>query len=149
MGQRYRQFSVEERIEISRLHAEGVSIRQIATSLDRAPSSVARELKRNSGVQVGYKPIYAQEQARARRWSGSRLDRDAVLRHQVLTQLGRAGLPSRSPDDPTKLSAPKPSTASSTPRLLVTTTSTGGTICPAPSSSEGGVPAEAAVRRCI
>lgn len=59
MGQRYRQFSVEERIEIARLRTEGVSVRQIAAGLDRAPSSVARELKRNSGVQVGYKPIYA------------------------------------------------------------------------------------------
>jgi IS30 family transposase len=90
MGQRYRQFSVEERCEIARLQAEGRSIRQIAAGLDRAPSSVARELKRNSGAAVGYKPVYAQEQARARRWSGSRLDRDAALREQVLGQL-RAG----------------------------------------------------------
>jgi IS30 family transposase len=55
--------------------------------LDRAPSSVARELKRNSGVQVGYQPSYAQQQARARRWSGSRLDRDGALRDQVLAHL--------------------------------------------------------------
>lgn len=87
MGQRYRQFSVEERIELARLRAAGVSIRQIAAGLDRAPSSVARELKRNSGVQVGYQPIYAQQQARARRWSGSKLDRDAELRGSVLDQL--------------------------------------------------------------
>ncbi|WP_374622047.1 helix-turn-helix domain-containing protein [Devosia sp.] len=39
MGQRYRQFSVEERIELARLRAAGVSIRQIAAGLDRAPSS--------------------------------------------------------------------------------------------------------------
>lgn len=87
MGQRYRQFSVEERIEIARLRAEGRSIRQIAAGLDRAPSSIARELKRNSGVQVGYQPVYAQNQARARRWSGSKLDRDAELRGSVLDQL--------------------------------------------------------------
>lgn len=90
MGQSYRQFSVEERIEIAGLSGAGRSIRQIAAGLDRAPSSVARELKRNSGVQVGYRPIYAQQQARARRWSGSKLDRDAALRDQVLAQL-RAG----------------------------------------------------------
>ena len=90
MGQSYRQFGVEERCEIARLHAAGLSIRQIAAGLDRAPSSVARELKRNSGAQVGYRPVYAQQQARARRWSGSRLDRDAALREQVLGQL-RAG----------------------------------------------------------
>lgn len=87
MGQRYRQFSIEERCEIARLSALGASIRQIAAALDRAPSSVARELKRNSGVQVGYKPSYAQQQAAARRWSGSRLDRDATLRDAVLGQL--------------------------------------------------------------
>ena len=93
MGQRYRQFSVEDRCEISRLSAQGSSIRQIAAALDRAPSSVARELKRNSGVQVGYQPLYAQQQARARRWSGSRLDRDAGLRDQVLAHLKRGWSP--------------------------------------------------------
>ena len=90
MGQSYRQFSVEERCGIARLSGEGRSLRQIAAALDRAPSSISRELKRNSGAQGDYKPVYAQQQARARRWSGSRLDRDAVLRDQVLGQL-RAG----------------------------------------------------------
>ena len=90
MGQRYRQFSIEERCEIARLSGQGRSIRAIAAGLDRAPSSVARELKRNSGAQVGYKPAYAQQQARARRWSGSKLDRDGALRDRVLGQL-RAG----------------------------------------------------------
>ena len=87
MGQRYRQFSSEERFEIARLRLEGRTIRQIAAGLDRAPSSVARELKRNSGGQVGYRPDYAQQQARARRWNGSKLDRDAQLRDSVLDQL--------------------------------------------------------------
>jgi IS30 family transposase len=93
MGQRYRQFSLEERIELARLRAAGASIRQIAAGLDRAPSSVARELKRNSGAQVGYKPVYAHDQMRARRWSGSRLDRDAELRHMVLSQLAAGWSP--------------------------------------------------------
>ena len=87
MGHRYRQFSIEERCEIARLSGEGRSIRAIAAGLDRAPSSVARELKRNSGAQVGYKPVYAQQQARARRWSGSKLDRNPDLRARVLGQL--------------------------------------------------------------
>ncbi|UZE52377.1 IS30 family transposase [Rhodopseudomonas sp. P2A-2r] len=38
--------------------------------------------------QVGYKPSYAQEQTRARRWTGARLDRNAQLREQVLEGLG-------------------------------------------------------------
>ena len=93
MGDRYRQLSVEERIEIAGLSGAGRSIRQIAAALDRAPSSIARELKRNSGTQVGYRPAYAQEQARARRWSGSRLDRDADLRDEVLSRLASGWSP--------------------------------------------------------
>lgn len=87
MGQRYRQFNFEERLAIARLSGEGRSIRQIAAALDRAPSSVARELKRNRGAQQDYQPLYAQQQARARHWSGSKLDRDVVLRDLVLGQL--------------------------------------------------------------
>lgn len=93
MGQRYRQFSVEERCAIARLQAEGRSIRQIAAALDRAPSSVARELKRNSGKTAGYKSADADKKARARRWSGSRLDRDEALRNAVLEQLRQGWSP--------------------------------------------------------
>ncbi|BCP52656.1 IS30 family transposase [Kaistia sp. 32K] len=90
MGREYSQLGLEERIEIARLSGEGASIRQIAAALDRAPSSIARELKRNRGQQVGYQPAHAEAQARARRWNGSRLDRDPALRTEVLGQL-RAG----------------------------------------------------------
>jgi IS30 family transposase len=93
MGQRYRQFSLEERCEIARLSLEGRSIRQIAAALDRAPSSVARELKRNGGAQVGYAPAYADQQAKARHWIGSKLDRDAALRDKVLGQLASGWSP--------------------------------------------------------
>ena len=93
MGRGYRQISLEERIEIARLSGEGRSIRQIAAALDRAPSSVARELKRNSGAQVGYRPAYAQQRARARHWIGSKLDRDAVLRERVLNLLATGWSP--------------------------------------------------------
>lgn len=87
MGERYDQLSLEERCKIAELHQAGHSIRQIAAALDRAPSSISRELKRNRGKQVGYKPAYAQEQAAARRWKGSRLDRNAELRDLVLERL--------------------------------------------------------------
>jgi IS30 family transposase len=93
MGERYAQFSIADRVEIARLRGAGGSIRQIAAALDRAPSSVARELKRNSGAQIGYQPVYAEQQARARRWSGSRLDRDVRLRTQVLGQLAAGWSP--------------------------------------------------------
>lgn len=93
MGQRYKQFSLEERCEIARLSGEGRSIRQIASALDRAPSSVARELRRNAGKQIGYQPAYANAQAGARRWSGGKLDRDAALRELVLSRLARGWSP--------------------------------------------------------
>jgi transposase, IS30 family len=93
MGRSYSQLSLEDRIEIARLSGEGSSIRQIAAALDRAPSSIARELKRNSGAQVGYKPVYADKQTRARRWTGSKLDRDDRLRDRVLSQLASGWSP--------------------------------------------------------
>jgi len=87
MGERYRQLGFEERCTICRLREDGKSLRQIAAALDRPASTVSRELKRNAGVRVGYKPVYAEQQARARRWSGSRLERDEVLRSEVLHRL--------------------------------------------------------------
>lgn len=93
MGEQYDQLDLEERCKVAELHQAGHSIRQIAAALDRAPSSISRELKRNRGRQVGYKPAYAQEQTAARRWRGSRLDRDATLRDLVLDHLGRGWSP--------------------------------------------------------
>src|SRR3989337_982357 len=97
MPKRYAQLSVEERCEIARLQAEGRSVRQIATALDRAPSTIARELKRNSGSQVGYKPTYANQQARARRWSGSRLERKPDLRQAAIDRLAGRRPPAHAP----------------------------------------------------
>ena len=93
MGTRYRQLSLEDRCAIACLQAQGRSLRQIAADLDRSPSTVARELRRNAGRQVGYKPAYAQDQTRARRWKGSRLERDAALRELVLTGLQKGWSP--------------------------------------------------------
>ena len=45
----YSHFSIEERISIKHLLAKGTSIRQIAKELKRSPSSILREIKRNSG----------------------------------------------------------------------------------------------------
>ena len=93
MGKQYEHFTLEERCTIARLQQAGQSIRQIAAALDRSPSSISRELKRNHGRQVGYKPAYAEQQAAARRWKGSRLERDAELRDLVLGGLRRGWSP--------------------------------------------------------
>ena len=61
----YEQLSLDDRCEIARLCAEGRSIRQIAATLDRAPSTISRELKRNRSRELGYQPGYAQQQAKA------------------------------------------------------------------------------------
>jgi IS30 family transposase len=87
MGRRYKQLSLEERCKIARLQAEGRSIRQIAADLDRPASTISRELRRNRGKEVGYMPSYAQQQAQARRWVGSRLEREPDLRRAVLDRL--------------------------------------------------------------
>ena len=84
MGTRYQQLCLEDRCTIARLHAEGRSIRQIAAALDRAPSTISRELKRNFARLTGYGPAYAEALAKARRWKGSRLDRLPWLRSTVL-----------------------------------------------------------------
>ncbi len=34
----------------------------------------------------GYRPVYAEQQSRARRWSGSKLDRDSALREMVFSR---------------------------------------------------------------
>jgi IS30 family transposase len=87
MGHRYQQLTLGDRCEIARLQANGATIRQIAAALDRAPSTIARELKHNRGDTVGYKPDYAQQRTKARRWAGSRLDREPDLRRAVLERL--------------------------------------------------------------
>src|SRR5262245_556698 len=93
MPRGYTQLSLEDRCEIARLQANGCSIRQIAATLDRAPSTIARELKRNRGRKVGYKPSFAHEQAKARRWEGSRLEREPDLRRAVLDRLAQGWSP--------------------------------------------------------
>ncbi len=85
---RYRHFSIEERCEIARGRQAGQSIRQIAAALDRSPSSVARELARNTGAQ-DYAPSYAGQLAHARRWKGSKLLRKPDLQASVVELLGR------------------------------------------------------------
>ena len=57
------------------------------------PSTVARELKRNGSRTLGYQARYADQQAHARRWQGSRLERDRGLREQVLCRLKQGWSP--------------------------------------------------------
>ena len=63
--------------------------------MDRAPSTIARELKRSSGTQFGYQPAYAEQQAKSRRWRGSRLLRKPDLQEEVLKGLEQGWSPAQ------------------------------------------------------
>jgi transposase, IS30 family len=76
-----RYLSEEDRIDIADLHRTGVSIRQIAAKLGRAPSTVSRELRRNSRPDGHYRPFEAHRWAvrrRARRHQ-RRIDKNPAL----------------------------------------------------------------------
>jgi len=83
-----RALSLDEREEISRGVAAGVSLRSIAGSLGRAPSTVSRELRRNGG-QRRYRAAAADKRAwdRALRPKLCKLATHAELRQLVATKL--------------------------------------------------------------
>lgn len=56
----YKHITLEERACIKKLKSEGSSIRAIATYLERSPSTISRELKRNKGRNGVYHPVTAQ-----------------------------------------------------------------------------------------
>src|SRR6266487_4670585 len=95
MGQKYEQLSLEQRCTIARYSQAGKTIRKIAAAMDRAPSTIARELKRNRGAKVGYQPVYAEQQAKSRRWRGSRLLRQPPLQAEVLQGLRQGWSPAQ------------------------------------------------------
>jgi IS30 family transposase len=59
--------SLQERENIRDLQASGASLRSIAAALGRSPSTVSRELARNSQPVIGYQPYSAQRKAATRR----------------------------------------------------------------------------------
>jgi IS30 family transposase len=99
MGQCYGQLSLEERVEIYRLHAGGKSQNQIASALGRAPSTISRELRRNSrrsrAWKGGYAPVRAQQLAERRRRMDGRfkLARQPGLRKCVRKSLAMGHSP--------------------------------------------------------
>jgi transposase len=86
---RYLSFLERELIALAR--AAGLSMREIARQLGRAPSTISRELKRNMATAwpVEYKATVAQSKAdeRARRPKLSKLVRDLTLHDYVQSKL--------------------------------------------------------------
>lgn len=93
MGKTYRQLSLEERCTLARLYGSGQTIRQIAAIMDRPPSTISREIVRNRNAKGEYLPVYADEKAWARRWTGPKLARHPDLRAYVLDRLAMGWSP--------------------------------------------------------
>ena len=99
MVQKYGRLSLDERKEIYRLHAGGKSNKFIAKALGRPPSTVGRELKRNSRPSRnwpgGYCPLRADELAKRRHARGRsyKLERQPELLKVVLDQLAMVRSP--------------------------------------------------------
>lgn len=85
-----RYLSEDERIRIADLDRAGHSMRFIAAELDRSPSTISRELRRNRDPVTGkYRPFTAQRLATDRRARPGRgkLNHDPVLRKFVADRL--------------------------------------------------------------
>ena len=93
MERTYGQLSLNERIEIYRLHADGKSRRFIAKAVSRNVSTISRELQRNSKTcrnwPGGYDPARAHWMTDRRRARGRpyKLERQPELRKLVFDQL--------------------------------------------------------------
>jgi IS30 family transposase len=68
----------DERYEIARLREAGWSMRAIAAAIGRSPSTISRELARNSAVSGRYEP----ERADSLAWRRQRRPRATVWRHR-------------------------------------------------------------------
>jgi len=80
MGRHYDQLSLDERYEIYRRHQSKTSLRQIGRIMDRDPSTISRELKRNALARGEYKAASADRIAMSRRRRLSRIERLRQLR---------------------------------------------------------------------
>ncbi|MGZ5384827.1 MAG: IS30 family transposase [Acidimicrobiia bacterium] len=89
-----KRLSSEERVEIRLGLERGWSLRRIATSLGRDPSTVCREVKANGG-RNGYRPLQAHRLAgeRARRPKPTKLAANPVLCRRVIADLERLWSP--------------------------------------------------------
>lgn len=93
MAKTYKQLSLRERIELDRMTQEGRSLRMIASALGRSPSTLSRELRRNSAPTKAWSGGYEPERAdaladRRRRWDARfKLTHDEPLRQHVHQRL--------------------------------------------------------------
>ncbi len=80
-SRQYQQLQPEERVTLASLARQKLGVREMAQVLNRSPSTVSRELRRNRGPQ-GYASADAREQSTDRRKAGRpaiKLHADALL----------------------------------------------------------------------
>lgn len=87
----YKRLSFEEREEISRLLESGQTIRSIAKSLNRNPSTISREVNRLSGGKKNYRALAGQKQS-LRKARSRRLDKRKLFANEKLLSVVRAKL---------------------------------------------------------
>ncbi len=90
-----RYLSEQERIRIADMLAAGVAVRGIAVELGRAPSTISREIARNSDPDGRYRPHHAEHAARLRaaRPRTRRIVGDGVLAETVQRLLAKRWSP--------------------------------------------------------
>src|SRR3989344_8988959 len=87
---KYQHFSIDERESLQYMWWERRSIRSMAKALNRSPSSVSRELKRNfPACRNAYTPRVAHARALIKRKSRGRHDRlkKEIIRQYVISHL--------------------------------------------------------------
>jgi transposase, IS30 family len=86
----YKRLEIHERENISRGLAQQKTMRAIAREIDRSPSTITREIKRNSG-KSGYRAFSASQRAKttatSRRKGKSKIAQQELLRRFVLEKL--------------------------------------------------------------
>jgi IS30 family transposase len=99
MVKEYRQLGLKERVLIGHLHADGLSLGEIASVLGRSRSTISRELRRNAkrckSWNGGYDPERAQSRTQLRRLRTKpyKLERQPELRTLVFDQLAMGRSP--------------------------------------------------------
>nr|WP_255326178.1 IS30 family transposase [Sphingobium sp. EM0848] len=94
----YQHLGLDERRDIYRLVATGRSVREVAATLRRHPSTIYRELKRNRYLDEhplfrGYFPTVAQTMASGRRVRGGKIARRPELATYIADRLSAAWSP--------------------------------------------------------
>jgi len=89
----YTHLDRSERDQIAELKAEGHGVCAIARALKRDPSTISRELKRNSCDQGAYSPVFADGSYLYRRQRPAILEKDPALRAFVVDRLAEGWTP--------------------------------------------------------